>query len=134
MKKFVLILTIFFSGLTVLYAQDENDPRGEKIQALKIAFITQKLDLTADEAQKFWPVYNQYDQEIRGVQANNRNGDALDNEEKLLNIRKRFKPSFEKVIGQQRLNKLFNAERDFRSVLIRRLKDRQAQRLNNLRR
>lgn len=134
MKKFVLILTIFFSALTVLYAQGENDPRGEKIQALKIAFITQKLDLTADEAQKFWPVYNQYDQEIRGVQANNRNGDALDNEEKLLNIRKKFKPSFEKVIGQQRLNKLFNAERDFRSVLIRRLKDRQAQRLNNLRR
>ncbi len=117
-----------------LYAQDDNDPRGEKIQALKIAFITQKLDLTTDEAQKFWPVYNQYEQEIRGVQANNRNSDALDNEEKLLNIRKKYKPPFEKVIGQQKLNKLFNAERDFRAVLIRRLKNRAPQRLNNIRR
>ena len=130
MKKFVLVLTIFFSGLTVLYAQDENDPRGEKIQALKIAFITQKLDLTADEAQKFWPVYNQYDREVRGVDRN----DVMKSEEQLLNIRKKYQPSFEKVLGPQRLNKLFNAERDFREVLIRRLKDRQAQRLNILRR
>ena len=130
MKKLVLLLAMFFSGFTVLYAQDENDPRGEKIQALKIAFITQKLNLTTDEAQKFWPVYNQYDQEIRGVDRTN----VIPADEKLLNIRKKYRPSFEKVIGQQRLNKLFNAERDFRSVLIRRLKDRQAQRLNNLRR
>ena len=133
MKKFVLILAISFSCFTTLYAQADNDPRGERVQALKIAFITQKLDLTANEAQKFWPVYNQYDQEIKSVQVNNRNGDALDNEEKLLNIRKKFKPSFEKVIGEQKLNKLFNAERDFRTVLIRRLKDRQSQKLNGLR-
>ncbi len=130
MKKIVLLLAIFFSGFTVLYAQDENDPRGEKIQALKIAFITQKLNLTADEAQKFWPIYNQYDQEVRGVDRT----DVMDGDQKLLNIRRKYQPSFDKVIGPQRLNKLFNAERDFRTVLIRRLKDRQAQRLNSLRR
>ena len=133
MKKIVLIIAIFFSCFTVLYAQDDNDPRSERIQALKIAFITQKLNLTADEAQKFWPVYNQYNQEINNMQANNK-GDALDNEEKLLNIRKKYKPSFEKVIGQQKLNKFFNAERDFRTVLIHRLKDRPAQKLNSHRR
>lgn len=130
MKKTVLILAIFFSGFTTLHAQDDNDPRGEKIRALKIAFITQKLNLTADEAQKFWPVYNQYDQEVRGVDKTN----VIPAEEKLLNIRKKYQPSFEKVIGQQRLNKLFNAERDFRAVLIQRLKNRQGQRLNGLRR
>lgn len=130
MKKFVLILAIFFSGFTVLFAQDNNDPRGERIQALKIAFITQKLDLTANEAQKFWPVYNQYDQEIRSI---NRK-DVIQSEQQLLDIRKKYKPSFEKVIGQPKLNKLFNAERDFRSVLIRRLKDRPNQRLNSLHR
>lgn len=130
MKKIVLILAIFFSGFTILHAQDDNDPRGEKIQALKIAFITQKLNLTADEAQKFWPVYNQYDQEVRGIDKTN----VIPAEEKLLNIRKKYQPSFEKVLGQQRLNKLFNAERDFRAVLIQRLKNRQGQRLNGLRR
>ncbi len=130
MKKFVLILALFFSGFTVLRAQDDGDPRGEKIRALKIAFITQKLNLTADEAQKFWPIYNQYDQDVRGVDRT----DVIPAEEKLLNIRKKYQPSFEKVIGRQRLNNLFNAERDFRTVLIQRLKNRQGQRLNNLRR
>ncbi len=130
MKKFVLILAIFFSGFTTLYAQDDNDPRGEKIQALKIAFITQKLGLTTEEAQKFWPLYNQYEHEVRGVERK----DVMRSDEQLLNIRKKYQPSFEKVLGPQRLNKLFNAERDFREVLIRRLKDRQGQRLNTLRR
>ena len=37
----------------------------KKLQALKIAFITQKLQLTSAEAEKFWPVYNQYDNEIK---------------------------------------------------------------------
>ncbi len=132
MKKIILIVSLFFSSFTLLYAQDDNDdPRGGKIQALKIAFITQKLDLTTDEAQKFWPVYNQYDQEIRNI---NRSGDVIQNDEQLLNIRKKYKPSFEKVIGQQKINKLFNAERDFRAVLIQRLKNRPSNRMNNLRR
>ncbi|MEO6220227.1 MAG: hypothetical protein ABIO81_07350 [Ginsengibacter sp.] len=130
MKKIILIMSFFFSGFAVLYAQEDNGPSRERIQALKIAFITQKLDLTTDEAQKFWPVYNQYEQEIRGI----KKGDVIQNDEQLLNIRKKYKPSFEKVLGQQKLNRLFNAERDFRAVLIRRLKERPSQRLNNLRR
>ncbi len=130
MKKFLLILSLLFSTFLVLHAQDDNNPRGEKIEALKIAFITQKLDLTTDEAQKFWPVYNQYEQEIRNIKG----AEVIDNEEQLLNIRKKYKPSFEKILGPQKLNNLFNAERDFRSVLIRRLKNRAPQRLNNIRR
>ncbi len=120
-----------FSGIK---AQDGDETRAEKIEALKIAFITQKLQLTTDEAQKFWPVYNQYEKELRSLQLNNKNGLALENEERLLDIRKKYKVSFEKVIGPQKLNKLFNAEIDFRSVLIRRLQNPNRQRLNPLRR
>lgn len=130
MKKFVLIVSLIFSSFTVLHAQDDENSRGEKIEALKIAFITQKLELSTDEAQKFWPVYNQYEQEIRSIKG----GEVLDNEERLLNIRKRYKPSFEKILGPKKLNSLFSAERDFRSVLIRRLKNRNPQRLNGKRR
>lgn len=32
----------------------------ERVQALKVAFITKALDLTAAEAEKFWPIYNDY--------------------------------------------------------------------------
>ena len=117
-----------FSGIK---AQEGDDTRAEKIQALKIAFITNKLQLSPDEAEKFWPVYNQYDNEIRRLP---KGGDVLPTEEKFLNIRKKYQPSFEKVIGPQKLNKLFNAERDFRDILIRRLQNRNQQRLNPLRR
>ena len=46
----------------------------------------------------------------------------------LLDIRKKYKPSFEKILGPQRLNDLYNAERDFRNVLIQRLKEQRQQR------
>lgn len=104
-------------------AQKENGQRSEKIQALKIAFITQKLRLTSAEAEKFWPVYNSYTNEIRNLRLDNKNGDVLDNEQMLLDIRKKYKPSFENILGPLRANELFNAEREFRNVLIKRLKE-----------
>ncbi|MEP6928169.1 MAG: hypothetical protein ABI834_11055 [Ginsengibacter sp.] len=134
MKKIILILLVLPGSFLGIKAQDADQTKAEKIQALKIAFITQKLQLSTDEAQKFWPVYDQYENEIHSLQLDNRNGPALENEEKLLNIRKKYKGSFEKVIGPQKLNKLFNAERDFRTVLIQRLQNRNQQRLKQLRR
>lgn len=122
MKKYLLFLLVFFGTFSVAFAQNSN-ARNEKIKALKIAFITQKLHLTATEAEKFWPVYNQYENEIRQLRADNRGGDVLENEQKLLDIRKKYKPAFEKILGPSRLNDLYNSEREFRNVLIQRLKE-----------
>lgn len=122
MKKYLLIIITIFGTVSFTMAQKGNGH--EKIQALKVAFITQKLHLTPSEAEKFWPVYNQYDNEIMKLRASKRDGDVLDNEQKLLDIRKKYKPSFEKILGPIRLNDLYNAERDFRKVLIQRLKER----------
>lgn len=117
-------------SLSQIKAQD-----GEKIQSLKIAFITQKLQLTPDEAQKFWPVYNEYDNEIRSIESvNDPNAGPLGKEEKLLNVRKKYLGSFEKILGPDKTTRLFNAERDFRGLLIRRLQNRNQQRLNQFRR
>ena len=44
----------------------QNDKR-ENIEAMKIGFITKKLDLTPEEAQKFWPVYNQYNDKMKDL-------------------------------------------------------------------
>ncbi len=122
MKKYLLIILAIFGSYSFTMAQNGNGR--ERVQALKVAFITQKLHLTSAEAEKFWPIYNQYDNEIMQLRANNGNGDVLDNEQKLLDIRKKYKPSFEKILGPQRLNDLYSAERDFRNVLIQRLKER----------
>jgi hypothetical protein len=128
MKKYLLIVSTLLLSFSLAKAQDRNGQRAEKIQALKIAFITQKLQLTSAQAEKFWPVYNQYQDEIKNLRVNNKNGDVIENEQKLLDIRKKYKPSFEKILGPQKLNDLFNAERDFRNVLIKRLKNQRQQR------
>src|SRR6185437_6622066 len=129
MKKYLLILFVMLGALSRAKAQD-----GEKIQALKIAFIKQKLQLTPDEAQKFWPVYNQYDNEIHNIELDKSDPNVIDKEEKLLNVRKKYLTSFEKILGPDKTNRLFNAERDFRGILIRRLQNRNQQRLAPLRR
>ena len=131
-KKYILILFVILGCFSAVKAQDPADEtRAERIQALKIAFITQKLQLTSSEAEKFWPIYNQYENEIHSLP---KGADVIVNEEKLLNIRKKYMSSFEKVIGPQKVNRLFNAERDFRDILIRRLQNRNQQRMNPLRR
>lgn len=127
MKHLILILILSVSSFSIVNAQkDGREQKTEKVQALKIAFITQKLELTSDEAQRFWPVYNRYETEIRQVMTENKlSGDAIDNEEKILNVKKRFKSEFIKVIGQPKTNTLFNSEREFRGVLMRQLKSKQ---------
>ena len=59
MKKILLILILSLS--ISAFAQDRD--RYERIKALKIAFITERLELTETEAQKFWPIYNAFESE-----------------------------------------------------------------------
>lgn len=106
-----------------LMAQNGNGQRGERIQALKIAFLTQKLKLTSAEAEKFWPVYNEYEEEVKGIRAEKNDDDVLENEQKLLDIKKKYKPKFEKILGSEKVITLYNAEKEFRNVLIKRLKN-----------
>ncbi len=56
MKKNILPILLFLFSLNIT-AQHNR----ERIKAIKVSFITEKLDLTEQEAQKFWPVYNDYD-------------------------------------------------------------------------
>lgn len=118
-------MVLVFGSLCHLQAQEGNPTkRAEKIQALKIAFITQKLELTAEEAKKFWPVYGQYENDIRSVLADKKEDDVIENDERLLNIRKKYRPEFTKMLGQDRMNKLYAAEKEFRTALLQRLKNR----------
>jgi len=111
-----------------VYAQDQPDPKEqEKIQSLEIAFISRKLNLTTEEAQRFWPIYNEYKRDVRQVmiaQKNNSNRDVVDDEQKIIDVRKKYRDRFVGVIGQPRMNKFFQAEREFRGVLLNQLKNR----------
>lgn len=128
MKKILFIIILALGSFCFAKAQDEDaDKRADKIRALKIAFITEQLSLTSDEAQRFWPVYSQYENDVKSLYTDKINGDVIDNEEKLLNIRKKYRPEFAKILGQPRMNKLFNAEGEFRRILLQRLRNKNNQ-------
>lgn len=60
MKKLILLSLLCFLTFTAFAQHDE---RRERVKALKIAFITERLGLTEREAQKFWPIYNAFEDE-----------------------------------------------------------------------
>ncbi|WP_298486655.1 hypothetical protein [uncultured Maribacter sp.] len=94
----VIKKTIFFAVLciaTSICAQ--RKPDHEKIKALKIAYLTEKLDLTTNEAQKFWPVYNAYEEKVEKIRMQQRS----EIHEKLREIGK---------LSEKELNKLLELE------------------------
>lgn len=67
MKNLKLLFFLFFSIIALSLYSQEKRPNKEKIKELKIAFLTEKLDLTVKEAEKFWPVYNKHDAILREI-------------------------------------------------------------------
>jgi hypothetical protein len=120
-------------------------PRKEKVEAMRIAFITQKLDLTPDEAQKFWPVYNEFQkkrdelhksrrQDIKGAKENidslsDKQVEALvDGEmafrQKNLDLEKEYHSKFKSVLPIRKVAKLYRAEDMFTHRLLEQISDR----------
>jgi hypothetical protein len=112
MKKLYFLL-VFITVTGLAKAQEEQDFANKKqadIEALKVAFISKELALTPQEAQQFWPVYNQYSNELAATKIDN--PDVLERDEKVLNLRK------SKILGPQRVNNMYNAEGRFRQLLF----------------
>lgn len=63
-KKFITIL-VFLMGTLAFYGQNKFDK--DKIKALKVAYITEHLELTSKEAQVFWPIYNKYEDQMNAL-------------------------------------------------------------------
>jgi phosphoglycolate phosphatase-like HAD superfamily hydrolase len=90
-----------------------------------MAYITKELALTEGEAERLWPVYNNYKNEIRSAKGET-GDDQIKLAEAVLNIRKKYKNEFKKILGSdQRVNKLFVAEKGFMKILQNELRNRQ---------
>lgn len=128
MKKLLLILAVTFGSLTAVKAQDDipadGPKRQEKIQTLYIAFVTEKLQLTPDEAQKFWPVHTQYMNEIRAV---NKDLPELDKEDAKLKIKKRYQDKFVSILGTQKCERFYKLEGEFKKILLEKIQKRRQQ-------
>lgn len=131
MKNLLLLLTLLFVGSYICAAQGNEGRRGQRLHAVKAAFYTKELNLTVEEAQKFWPVYDPYFEELKSAKMSIRN-DALKLEEAVLNIRKKYKPEFLRVLGsEQRVNKLFVTDLKFVEMLRAELKERRRKNRDN---
>jgi hypothetical protein len=125
MKKILLYISIFISSLNVAFAQPGDEPRkGEKIQALYVAYITQELKLSETEAQKFWPVHAQFDNEIRALRPDM---PELDRQQAALNVKKKYQDRFTAIIGSGRTDEFFRKDGEFRKKMIERLRQMKQQ-------
>ena len=115
-KKFILLLVLILNINYICLAQGGGEVL-KKAQTILGEYLTKELNLTPEESQKLKPVYKDYFLEIRGARREN-NSDPIAKEEKLLNIRKRYRNDFRKILGSdERVNKLLLVEKNFRDIL-----------------
>ena len=152
--KRILLLSLTFLFLSIDIGAQNRPPQfknREKIRALKTAFITNELDLTAKEAEKFWPIYNAYDKKVTTLRFEKmhelrnkiRVQNGLDNlkekeaksfldsflqiERDILTAKTNLNKQLLKVISAKKILKLYKAEDDFNRRLLDRLRNRQQQ-------
>ena len=67
----MFILFAFIGSSMAVAGQDglQRDKIKDKVKAQRVAYITQELELSETEAQKFWPIYNTYQSEIEQLRA-----------------------------------------------------------------
>ena len=135
MKRFILYLSLIFTVFSATAQTDDaattmqNPKKEEKIKALYVAYITQQLALTADEAQKFWPVHSQYEAELKNVNVNNLN--EIDRQQAVLNVKKKYQGNFIKILGSERSNDFYRQDAEFRKKLVERLKQMRQRKMEN---
>lgn len=136
MKKLLIILLLSVVGIQA------QEGKHEKIKALKTAYITDKLELTSTEAEKFWPIYNSYGEKFHAlkrqqhveiykklkggldkltdVEANDLIDKNLAIDANELDLRKKMTSDLRKVISPKKIILLKKTENDFKHELLER--------------
>jgi len=149
MKKTLLIAFFLLSTISI-FAQRQN--RFERIKALKTAYITDKVNLSSQEAEKFWPVYNEFEKELHQLKVVKRreiqqklidkggidtlsdvDAKKIKNEiaqlrAAIFNKEQEKYSKLEKVLSSKKILKLYGAEESFKKELMRLLKEQHGKR------
>lgn len=130
MKKIFILTSLITLVSFGASAQDDTDNKGGRIEALKIAYLTRKLSLSPAEAQKFWPVYNNYAAEIKSARMEQRQNKSseLETEDEMLGIRKKYNAAFGTAISEEKVNTFFRSEKEFGSYVQKELQERRQSR------
>ncbi|GAA4757512.1 MULTISPECIES: sensor of ECF-type sigma factor [Flavobacterium] len=143
MKQIFTILFLLFS--TFIFSQDIGE-RIERVKALRVAYISDRLDLTPEEAQRFWPVFNQFDDKMDDLHKQKRqlmfklrpeNASNLSDKEsaqlmdeddrietEIQNNKKQLVKNLQGVIPNQKILMLRQIEIEFKQKLLKQIKNR----------
>lgn len=145
MKKIILLLAFVLSILSISIAQsgDKDHNREEsrkRIEASKVAYMTTYLDLSSDESAKFWPIYNQYQSELKALrgergerkeisemtdaEASNKLDQYIANSKKKLDLNTKYMTKFRSVLSDKKVLMLTKAEGEFKKQMVNRYADR----------
>ena len=136
MKKWIVASVLFGAFLLALpqvtLAQD-------RIRALKVAFITDKLKLTPEESEKFWPVYNQYEADQKRIRQKYRSEldlntlsdqeveravlDRFEMEEELIKLKRDYFQRMKGFMAVRKIALLQRSEQEFNKELLRRIQE-----------
>ncbi|MBS7788065.1 sensor of ECF-type sigma factor [Flavobacterium sp. CYK-55] len=146
MKKIISLILTFFC-IATLSAQPILKQKKEQIKALKVAYITEELQLTPDEASKFWPLYNTFEDRQKDYKKDKLKGylnridpSTIDNltekeatamlaqieaaEEEAFQARKKFIASLKGILPANKIIKLKQAEEGFNRKLLKQYKEK----------
>jgi len=146
-KNIVSLLIVFISMNAIAQDGPFIRKKKEQIKSLKVAFITSELSLTSEEAAKFWPLYNAYEDKQHDIKKQKLKGyiDRMDNEsldklsdkeaanmlsqmesseDELYQAKKKFVASLKGVISPLKILKLKKAEENFNRKLLQQYRDR----------
>lgn len=145
MKKIYLLgLGLLFSAITL--AQGGEKDNRKAIEAYRVAYMTQHLQLTPEEAQKFWPVYNQLQAELKALREEKKrkmqelkaSGNQqtiadyeLAHKQRELDIVKKHHASLKQAIPAEKVSKLYRVEGDFRNELKQRIQEHRQKNMQN---
>jgi hypothetical protein len=143
MKKLSFIIVFMFVLVAIALAQP--GPRGEraqeKMEAFKIAFFTEKLQLTPDESKAFWPLFNQFENERDALKdkfdlegqklelMSDKEVEAavmqhIEMEEQLVKLRRDYVRRFMEVLSVRKVAMLQRIDREFKLALLEEIKKR----------
>ncbi|PBJ14348.1 sensor of ECF-type sigma factor [Flavobacterium sp. ACN6] len=145
--KNILPLLLFLISFSFFAQTGKIDEKREKIKAFKVSFLTTELELTSTEAEKFWPIYNAYDDKqfdlkhlkmktyLRKLNDDNINNlsekeavtllsqiESTDKE--LYSLREKYMASLKKILSAKKILKLKKSEDDFNRKLLQQYRDK----------
>lgn len=138
--KFILILALWISCSITAVAQKSS--ARDRISTAKIGLITDRLNLTTDQAPQFWAVYNEYSdkkrdmkRQLKELRTQNSTLTATDEQvqkslqdmiglrQKEVDLEKEYMNKFLKTISPRQLAELYKTEQEFTKILLERLED-----------